>query len=129
MTWVLTNYEIAIKNNKSRPRVVPEDILLATHRGAAQTVYSLVKNGTPREIYGSVQVILNNPENTVAFTDSSGKPIRNASGPVVKDFTYLTLKDSGKSAKKEIEVKKQLLMWIRDNTPPDTLDTSELDKL
>ena len=47
----------------------------------------------------------------------------------MKDFTYLTLKDSGKSAKKEIEVKKQLLMWIRDNTPSDTLDTSELDKL
>ena len=129
LTWIPTNYEIAIKNNKLRPRVVPEDILLATHRGAAQTVYSLVKNGTPREIDGSVQVILNNPENTVAFTDSSGKPIRNASGPVVKDFTYLTLKDSGKSAKKEIEIKKQLLMWIRDNTPPDTLDTSELDKL
>lgn len=131
LTWVLTNYEIAIKNNKSRERVVPEDILLATHRGAAQTVYNLVKNGTPKEIDGSVQVILNNPEHTIFITDpKTGKPYEDKAGrKVVKDFKYLSLKDSGKKAKSEVEVKKQLLTWIRDNTPPDTLDTSDLDKL
>jgi hypothetical protein len=39
------------------------------------------------------------------------------------------MKEPGKPAKKEIELKKQLLTWIRDNTPPDSLDTSELDNL
>ena len=129
LTWVLTNYKIAIQNNKMRPRTVPEDILLSTHAGAAQTVFKLVKDGTPSEIDGRVDVILNNPENTIVFKDKDGKPIRGASGFTVKDFTYLNLKDPGKKAKTEIEVKKQLLMWIRDNTPPDALDTSELDKL
>ena len=129
LTWVLTNYKIAIQNNKMRPRTVPEDILLSTHAGAAQTVFKLVKDGTPSEINGRVDVILNNPENTIVFKDKDGKPIRGASGFTVKDFTYLNLKDPGKKAKTEIEVKKQLLMWIRDNTPPDALDTSELDKL
>jgi hypothetical protein len=129
LTWVLTNYKIAIQNNKMRPRTVPEDILLQTHSGAAQTVYKLVKDGTPSEIDGRVDVILNNPENTVVFKDKEGNPIRGASGFTVKDFTYLNLKEPGKSAKKEIDVKKQLLTWIRDNTPEGALDTSELDKL
>ena len=131
LTWVLTNYEIAVKNNKMRARTVPEDILLQTHTGAARTVYSLIKDGTPKEIDGRVDVILNNPENTVLFVDpKTGKPYRTARGDmVVKSFTYLNLKDPGKPAKKEIDVKKQLLTWIRDNTPKDALDTSDLDKL
>jgi hypothetical protein len=131
LTWVLTNYQVAIANNKSRDRVVPEDILLATHKGAAQTVYNLVKQGTPKEIDGSVYVILNNRENTIPYINpKTNKPYKTKSGEIiVKDFTYLKLKDTGKAAKKEIEVKKQLLTWIRDNVPADALDTSELDKL
>ena len=131
LTWVLTNYEIAIKNNKSRSRVVPEDILLATHRGAAQTVYNLINTGLPREVDGGVYIILNNPQNTIYIVDPrTGKEYRDARGnPVIKDFKYLVMKEPGKPAKKEIELKKQLLIWIRDNTPPGTLDTSELDKI
>jgi hypothetical protein len=131
LSWVLTNYQIAIKNNKSRSRVVPEDILLATHRGAATTVYSLVKKGIPAEVDGGIYVILNNPENTIYIVDpKTGKEYRDAKNrPVIKDFEYLQLKEPGKPVKKEIEVKKQLLTWIKDNVPPDTLDTSELDKL
>ena len=131
LTWVLTNYQVAIKNNKSRDRVVPEDILLATHKGAAQTVYSLVRDGTPKEIDGSVYIILNNRENTVLWIDpKTNKPYKTKfNEPIVKDFTYLKIKEPGKSANKELDIKKQLLTWIRDNVPPETLDTSELDKL
>jgi len=131
VTWVLTNYQIAIKNNKSRNRVVPEDILLATHAGAAQTVYGLVKTGMPEGVQGGIYVILINPENTIYIVDpKTGKEYRDIKGnPVVKDFKYLTLKEPGKPAKKELDVKKELLTWIRDNVPPNSLDTSELDKL
>ena len=135
LTWVLTDYKVAIENNQNRDRVVADDILLQTHRGAAQTVYALVKDGTPPEINGRVDVILNNKENTVAWADAQGKEIKVPKGPknkleiIVKDFTYLRLKDAGKPAKREVEVKKQLLTWIRDNTPEGSLDTSELDKL
>jgi hypothetical protein len=128
---VLTNYQIAIKNNKSRSRVVPEDILLATHKGAAETVYSLINTGLPADVNGGIYVILNNPENTILIVDpKTSKPYRDKRGnPVIKDFKYLVMKEPGKPAKKEIELKKQLLTWIRDNTPPDSLDTSELDNL
>jgi len=131
LTWVLTNYQIAIKNNKSRSRVVPEDILLATHKGAAQTVYNLVSKGIPAEVDGGIYVILNNPENTIYIVDpKTGKEYRDSKNkPVIKDFEYLQLKEPNKPIKKEVEVKKQLLTWIRDNVPSDALDTSELDRL
>jgi len=131
VSWVLTNYQIAIKNNKSRARVVPEDILLATHKGAAETVYNLVTNAMPPSVQGGIYVILNNPENTVFIVDPrTNKPYRDKKGnPVIKDFKYLTLKEPGKPAKTELDVKKQLLTWIRDNVPPGSVDTSELDKL
>lgn len=124
LTWVLTDYKLAIQNNRNRPRTVPEDILLSTHQGAAQTVFKLVKDETPAEIGGRVDVILNNRENLVFWKNAKGQP-----SFVVKDFTYLNLKEAGKRPRKEIEVKKQLLQWIRDNTPEGTLDTSELDRL
>jgi hypothetical protein len=131
VSWVLTNYQIAIKNNKSRARVVPEDILLATHAGAAQTVYNLVTTAMPPSVQGGVYVILNNPENTIFIVDpKTNKAYKDKKGnPVIKDFKYLTLKEPGKPAKKELDVKKQLLTWIRDNVPPGAVDTSELDKL
>ena len=131
VSWVLTNYQIAIKNNKSRARVVPEDILLATHAGAAQTVYNLVTTSMPPSVQGGIYVILNNPENTIFIVDpQTGKAYKDKKGnPVIKDFKYLTLKEPGKPAKKEIDVKKQLLTWIKDNVPPGAVDTSELDKL
>lgn len=131
VSWVLTNYQIAIKNNKSRARVVPEDILLATHAGAAQTVYNLVTTAMPPSVQGGVYVILNNPENTIFIVDpKTNKAYKDKKGnPVIKDFKYLTLKEPGKPAKKELDVKKQLLTWIKDNVPPGAVDTSELDKL
>ena len=131
VSWVLTNYQIAIKNNKSRARVVPEDILLATHAGAAQTVYNLVTTAMPPTVQDGVYVILNNPENTIFIVDpQTGKAYKDKKGnPVIKDFKYLTLKEPGKPAKKELDVKKQLLTWIKDNVPPGAVDTSELDKL
>ena len=131
VSWVLTNYQIAIKNNKSRARVVPEDILLATHAGAAQTVYNLVTKSMPESVQGGVYVILNNPENTIFIVDTqTNKAYKDKKGnPVIKDFKYLTLKEPGKPAKKELDVKKQLLTWIKDNVPPGAVDTSELDRL
>jgi hypothetical protein len=131
VSWVLTNYQIAIKNNKSRARVVPEDILLATHAGAAQTVYNLVTKAMPPTVQGGIYVILNNPENTIFIVDpKTNKAYKDKKGnPVIKDFKYLVLKEPGKPAKKELDVKKQLLTWIKDNVPPGAVDTSELDKL
>ena len=41
LTWVLTNYAVAIVNNRNRERVVPEDIMLLSHEGAAKSMYEV----------------------------------------------------------------------------------------
>ena len=119
LTWVLTNYAVAILNNRNRERVVPEDIMLLSHEGAATNMYDVIKGNLPRGLNGGVRVILNNRDNTIAWVDpDTKKPMLTKQGNIkVKDFTYLTLKKEGKSIGPEMDVKRQLLGWIADNVP------------
>ena len=119
LTWVLTNYAVAIVNNRNRERVVPEDIMLLSHEGAAKSMYDVIKGKLPRGLNGAVRVILNNRENTIPYVDpESKKPMKTEQGDIiVKDFTYLTFKKEGKSMGPESGVKKQLLGWISANVP------------
>jgi len=122
VTWVLTNYHTAVKNNAGRERVVPSDILLQTHEGAAKTMSQIIKGKLPRGINGAVNVILNNRENTIPWTDKDGKPIKtSAGGIVVKDFTYVNLKKEGKKFRRESDVQQQIYDWIKDNVPDTAL--------
>ena len=119
LTWVLTNYAVAIVNNRNRERVVPEDIMLLSHEGAATNMYDVVRGKLPRGLNGGVRVILNNRDNTIAWADpETKKPMKTPMGDIiVKDFTYLTFKKEGKSMGPEADVKRQLLGWIADNVP------------
>jgi hypothetical protein len=70
LVWVLTDYAVAVKNNADRDRVVPADIMLATHEGAAYNMIKVIRGEFPRvkdkSIFdGAIHVILNNRENTV----------------------------------------------------------------
>ena len=130
LVWVLTDYKIAILNNAKRARVVPRDVLFNTHKGAARTVHKLLTQGLPREVDGSVYVILNNKENTIFYLTPDGKPYKTKSGHfVVKDFKYIKVKSSGKKVDLELEMKEKLLSWIKDNVPKDTLNTRQLDRI
>ena len=119
LTWVLTNYAVAILNNRNRERVVPEDIMLLSHEGAATNMYDVVKGKLPRGLNGGVRVVLNNRDNTIVWADpDTKKPMKTSQGDIIiKDFTYLTLKKEGKSIGPEMDVKRQLLGWIADNVP------------
>jgi len=119
LTWVLTNYAVAIINNRNRTRVVPEDIMLLSHEGAATNMYNVVKGKLPRGLNGGVRVILNNRVNTIAWADpDTKKPMKTSQGNIiVKDFTYLTFKKEGKSMGPESDVLRQLLGWIAENVP------------
>lgn len=112
IVWVLTNYHIAVEQNKSRERIVPDDILLKTHEGAANTMYDVIEGKIPNQVNGKVIVVLNNRENTVFWKNSSGE---NTS--VIKDFKYLTFKDRGQPVDTEGEVKQELYDWIIKNIP------------
>ncbi len=130
ITWVLQNYDVSITLNAKRPRVVPADVHLKTHIGAARTMFGLVTGGLPENVDGGFYVVLNNKENTIYFTDKkTGEHYKNAKGdPVIKSFTYLTLKKPGQPMTTEADVKKQLFDWIKANVPAGALDTAEIDK-
>ena len=127
LTWVLTNYAVAIKNNKNRPRVVADDIMFLSHEGAALSMYEVIKGKIPKGLDGGVRVILNNRDNTIPWLDpDTNKPMLTKNGDIiVKDFTYLTLKKEGKRIGPEMGVKRQILGWIEENVP-DTKLTREL---
>ena len=112
IVWVLTNYHVAVSANKSRERVVPDDILLKTHEGAANTMYDLIKSNGVRGMDGSVHVILNNRDQTIFWERPDGTKT-----DTVKGFTYLTLKKEGQKFYDQNEVNTQLLDWIKDNIP------------
>ena len=119
LTWVLTNYAVAIVNNRNRERVVPEDIMLLSHEGAAKSMYNVIKGKIPKGLNGGVRVILNNRENTIPYVDpETKKMVKTKQGDIlVKDFTYLTFKKEGKSVAPESDIKKQLMGWIASNVP------------
>ena len=76
LIWVLTDYHVAVSQNKKRARVVPDDILLKTHEGAAKTIWSILTQALPSGLGGRIDVILNNPQNTVSYKDADGKKLR-----------------------------------------------------
>lgn len=126
MTWVLTNYSVAMKNNKSRPRMVPEDILLQTHAGAANTVWGLVTRALPKGMDGRVDVILNNPENTVYMKNAAGEDIVDPKGEKYPTgFKSLPVKQAGKPILPEKVWKEELFKWVKDNAPEEITSNME----
>ena len=138
VVWVLTNYHVAVERNQSRTRVVPDDILLKTHEGAANTMYQLIRSKGVLGLDGGVHVILNNKENTIFYTDPEdekgtrrgrrvddseldtglgGVYLKRPAFPIIKDFTYITLKREGQPFYDQGEVNQQVLDWIKDNVP------------
>lgn len=118
IVWILQKYRIAVHQNKIRDRIVPDDILLSTHEGAANTMYNMITTGNlPKGMNGGIYVILNNPKNTIYYTDKAGDPIKNSKGQsIIKDFKYVTVKKPGKPIRKDA-ILTDLHKWIIDNVP------------
>ena len=117
LTWVLTDYSVAIVNNRNRDRVVPEDIMLLSHEGAATNMYDVIKGKLPRGLNGGVRVVLNNRENTIPYLDPKTNKSVKTKTKKKKDFTYLTFKKEGKTIAPESDVKKEVMGWIAANVP------------
>ena len=115
ITWVLTNYHIAVKQNKERDRVVPDDIMIATHTGAATSMYNVIKGNLPRGVDGQVNIVLNNKNNTIKFKSSeftSYKKIEN-----VQDFEYFRIKQEGRPIDTSEKAIQKVMTWVKSNIP------------
>ena len=116
ITWVLTNYHIAVKQNKERDRVVPDDIMIKTHTGAATSMFEVIYGNLPRGVDGQVNIILNNKNNTIKFADSPNadpdKKIEN-----VLDFEYFRIKHEGKQIETSEKSLDKVMTWVKSNIP------------
>ena len=133
LIWVLANFHVAIKANKERDRMVPEDILLQTHEGAGKTMWEIMTKILPKGLNGRIDVILNKRAETVPYVDSNGKPIMVQPNQknklkdaqiVVKGFTSLPIKKQGGGVQPEAAWKEILKKWILNNAPK-TIDLSQ----
>jgi len=122
IVWVLTDFAVAIKQNRDpeRGRVVPDDIMLQTHEGAATTMFKFIKSGTPRGVNGGVYIVLGGAKNTVLYRDAKGNAIKTGKKKdtiVVKDFSYLTMKEPGKKMTTNSGLQQKAFDWIMKNAP------------
>ena len=133
LIWVLKNYYAAVEANKERDRVVPDDILLLTHEGAARTMWSILTQVLPKGLNGRIDVILNNNKFTAFFVDKNGEKIKvdpsqqnklEKAQPVVKGFKSLPIKKQGGGIIPEEYWNKELKNWILTNAPK-TIDLSQ----
>ena len=73
--WIMNEHETAVKQNKMRDRVVPEDILTDTHLGVSHTMQNLMKNSRFQEFLdGYVYVVFNKAfvDSTLVFSEYGG---------------------------------------------------------
>lgn len=118
ITWILTNYHIAVAQNKTRERIVPDDIMLQTHEGAAHTMFKVLNGDIPKGIDGDINVVLNNTDQTVIYPESPNAKIKGKKRKVViEGFTYLKVKRAGEPMQTPQEIRQKLFNWMKDNVP------------
>lgn len=93
LVWVLNTIDVALAQNKSRDRIVADEILLATHDGASYTMSKIVKMGEDVRAYldGDIYVAFNNYKTDTSIEKSE------RGGSYIKDADYIQLKEKGKA--------------------------------
>ena len=93
LVWVLNTIDVAMSQNKSRSRVVADEILMATHDGASYTMSKLIKMGDDLSNYldGDIYIAFNQTgvDSDVVSTEKGGV--------FTKDGKEIEIKGQGKS--------------------------------
>lgn len=92
LVWVLNDLKIALDQNAKRSRVVPEDILRATHMGASSTVFHLIQKSKDFQkfINGDWYISFNRAKIDVELAKSE------SGGAYILNADYAQLKTAGK---------------------------------
>ncbi len=120
LIWVLTDYRMALVQNRKRARTVPDKILIKTHKGAARTMRDYFIRNYPPDINGEFYVIIGGPQNTVFFSNNKGKALNGSDGLpfAIKDFKYFKLKSAGRSnIDKDSEIAKKVYGLVDQYAP------------
>ena len=113
VVWVLNDVEMAKQQNLERDRVVPSEILLTTHEGAAITMARIMDMGSNLSKYldGDMYIVFNKRgEDTTTISSPNG-------GMYVLDANYLQVKKKGKRVMNRSDLTDEIRNKIRDYTP------------
>jgi hypothetical protein len=113
LVWVVNDVNVAMKQNRERSRVVPEEILMATHEGASLTMRKLVDADTKLSRYmdGDIWFAFNKVGVDTDFVKSD------RGGSYIADANYVQIKKKGRRPMRFEEIGDRLLTKINYYTP------------
>jgi hypothetical protein len=112
IVWVINDIEVAQAQNKSRARTVPSEILVNTHRGAANTMGDILNMGKSLKRYMDGDIVFAfNKVGVDANLAISGK-----GGSYIKDANYFYVKKQGKAPtsvdKLEADIRRKISGYV-----------------
>lgn len=113
IVWVVNDIEVAKQQNAARARTVPSEILVNTHRGAANTMGDIINMGTRLKKYIDGDIVFAfNKVGVDATLVKSGK-----GGSYVKDANYFYVKRAGKAPTSVEKLDKEIRAKIKAYVP------------
>ena len=113
IVWVVNDIEVAKAQNLKRARVVPSEILVNTHRGAANTMGDIINMGNKLKKYMDGDIVFAfNKVGVDANLAKSGK-----GGSYVKDANYFYVKRQGKPPTSVDKLDKEIRAKIKSYIP------------
>lgn len=113
IVWVVNDIEVAKQQNAKRARTVPSEILINTHRGAANTMGDIINMGKKLKKYIDGDIVFAfNKVGVDATLVKSGK-----GGSYVKDANYFYVKRAGKQPTPILSLDKEIRRKIKDYVP------------
>lgn len=112
IVWVVNDVEVAMQQNQTRDRVVPKEILMTTHEGAALTMRKILNMGDQLTEYmdGAIYISFNKdgPDTKLATSDRGGSFLEKAN--------YIRVKSPGQpqtsTDKLEASVYQQIQQYV-----------------
>ena len=115
IVWVVNDIEVAKQQNAKRARTVPSEILVNTHRGAANTMGDIINMGNKLKKYMDGDIVFAfNKVGVDASLAKSGK-----GGSYVKDANYFYVKRQGKPPtsvdKLDSDIRRKIASYVPKN--------------
>lgn len=113
IVWTVNDIEVAKAQNTMRPRQVPVEILIGTHRGASQTMLDIIKmgNGLTKYMDGAIVLAFNKVGVDTELL-GSGK-----GGSYIVDANYVYIKQPGKTVTPINKISKDIRAKISSYVP------------
>lgn len=111
--WIVNDVNVAIDQNASRSRVVPSEILMDTHEGAALTMKKILDMGASLQKYMNGTIYLS--FNKVGVDTSLAKSDRG--GSYIEKADYVKVKEQGKPQLNSSQLDQRIVDKIKKYTP------------